>query len=148
MLKIERVGIIKIIKIMKKLIILMCVFLFTLSCGETKKERIERERIEQEKLKKEMIERESAKILVTYNDAIGVYKQNVQKVIESARLFGWSNRDLTILKGSNWRQDGWDTLRVYFKIDSLQMSFKEKFGEDEYNVLRLKIDENFNEKMK
>jgi len=117
------------------------------SCGESAKEKAEREKLE----KKEQIEKATAKIIVTYNDAIAAHKRNVEKVKESYRF--WSNygqKGVNALKtiNGNYEQRSWDTTYVYFKLDSMENSFKERFGEDDYNVLRLKIDDNFNEKIK
>lgn len=131
---------------MKTTIVLMCLVLFTLSCGESKKERLERERIEQEAQRKEMIERETAKILVAYNEVISQYKEKVQAKIDAARFLGWNNRQMNFWWGFNWEEEIMDTLMVEHKLDSLHASFYIRFGEDEYNLLRLKVDENIDRK--
>jgi len=103
------------------------------ACGESKKERIEKD---------------TAKILIRYNTAIAKYKKNVNDVYEGARFLGFSNTDILMVRGVDWKQKGWDTLRVYYKIDSLERVFNNLYGEDEYNLLKLKIDDNWNNKMK
>lgn len=108
------------------------VFLLNISCGESEKERIDKE---------------TAKIIVAYNDAIITHKKKVKEAIEGAHLFGISYSNIDFFYGSDWRQKGWDTLRVFYKIDSLEKAFKNNFGEDNYNVLKVKIDENWNKKM-
>lgn len=121
---------------MKKLLLLLFSVLFlTVSCGESQQE------------KKDRIEKETAKILVTYNEAISEHKLAVNRKLESARFLGMSNMDIKMLHGSDWQQKGWDTLRVYYKIDKLETSFKNTFGEDEFNVLQLKVDNNWDEKV-
>ena len=118
---------------MKKLLpVYILIAALSISCGESEKEKIEKE---------------TAKILVTYNKAISTHQLAVNEKIESARFFNLSDMQFKMLNGPNWQQEGWDTLRVYYKLDSLRTSFKNTFGEDEYNVLQLKIDENWNEKM-
>lgn len=94
-----------------------------------------------------MIEKKIAKILITYNDAISKHKKNVNEVYEGARFFNLSNTQLKMSKGFDWEQKGWDTIRVYYKIDSLEKSFLNEFGEDDFNVLKLKIDENWDKKI-
>lgn len=119
----------------KSLLLLLSIFVLTVSCGESDKERQHR------------IEKETAKILVTYNSAISKHKLNINETIRSSRVLGLSNMQMEMLYGSDWQQKGWDTLRVYYKIDSLETSFKNTFGEDEFNVLQLKVDNNWNEKV-
>jgi len=128
--------------------------LIFISCGESKKEkedRLKREQIEKEEieqlLRNDKVEKKTVKILITYNDAIAKHKKAVNSVYESARFFNLSEMDLKMNKGFNWEQKGWDTLRVYYKIDCLEKSFKTEFGEDDFNVLRLKIDQNWEEKI-
>lgn len=121
---------------MKKLLLLLFLSVIIISCGESEKE------------KQARIEKETAKILVTYNKAISDHKLAVNEKIEGARFLNLSNMQFKMLNGPNWQQEGWDTLRVHYKIDSLNTTFKETFGEDEFNVLQLKIDDNWNEKMK
>jgi hypothetical protein len=119
---------------MKKIILLLIsISILTVSCGENKKEKIEKE---------------TAKILVTYNEAISKQKIAVSEKIEAARFFNLTDTQFKMLNGSDWQQKGWDTLRTYYKIDSLETAFKNTFGEDEYNILQLKVDNNWNEKMK
>ena len=117
-----------------KRILPLLVFLSLLitSCGDSKEDRIEKE---------------TAKILVTYNGAISKHKINVEETKRSSRVLGLSNMQMEMLYGSDWQQRGWDTLRTYYKIDSLETAFKDTFGEDEFNVLQLKVDSNWNEKM-
>ena len=64
-----------------------------------------------------------------------------------ARQLNWSDRTLSKMR-PNWKQQGWDTLYVHFKIKDLTSNFKKEFGEDEFNKLSLKIDENWTKKMK
>lgn len=109
--------------------LLVSVLLLNVSCGESEKEKIEKE---------------TAKIIVAYNDAIATHKKEVRETINGANLFGI---DVDFFNGANWRQKGWDTLRVFYKLDSLEMSFKKNFGEDNFNILKVKIDENWNNKM-
>jgi|GEM_PF-2602565 len=120
-------------KMKKKLFLLLSIYILIISCGESKKDRIEKK---------------TAKILITYNEAIAKHKKAVSEVYQVAHLWGLSNNDLILTKGVDWQQKGWDTLRVYYKLDSLQDDFYNLFGEDNYNVLKLKIDDNWTNKMK
>lgn len=113
------------------------------SCGNKPKEEKQVNKI---KNQTEAIEKQSVKILVTFNQAIKEHKKAVSDVYEMARQLNWSDRTLSKMR-PNWKQKGWDTLYVHFKIKKLTSDFKEKFGEDEFNKLQLKIDENWNKKM-
>lgn len=117
----------------KSLFLLLIIPIFITSCGQSKKEKMEKD---------------TAKILVTYNKAIAAQKKAVNEVYQSAQLVGYTNQELLYLKGVNWQQKSWDTMRVHYKIDSLENSYSKLFGKDNYNILKLKIDKNWNEKTK
>ena len=125
---------------MKKIIFIFFI-LILISCGNTSKEEKQ-----VNKTVTKALETQSVKILVTYNQAIKEHKKAVSEVYEMAKQLNWSDRTLSKMR-PNWKQQGWDTLYVHYKIKDLTSKFKEKFGEDESYKLQLKIDENWVKKM-
>jgi len=94
------------------------------------------------------IEKDTAKILVTYNEAIAKHFQKLQEIDEISAEGGWSQSEQTAVYGVNWRQKNWDKIRSESIIDSLENNFFEKYGEHEYNILSIKVSDNFKNKMK
>jgi len=93
------------------------------------------------------IEKDSARILVTYNNAISEHRHNVQKTKDAIAPIGLSRQEQTALFGSSWIQNNWNEMRIKYKIDSLENAFFLNYGEDEFNILSLKTSENFESKM-
>ncbi len=93
------------------------------------------------------IEKDTAKILVSYNNAISEHRYNVQKIKDTFAPIGLSSREQNALLGTSWIQVNWNEIRTKYKIDSLENDFLEKYGEDEFNILSLKTSENFESKM-
>lgn len=88
------------------------------------------------------VEKDSTKILVVQNDLITKYKKEINE-IETNPIASIAIK----FNGPNWRQDKWDKMFQNSALDSLKNAFKESHGEDEYNVLSLKISDNFEKKM-
>ena len=69
------------------------------------------------------IEKDSARILVTYNNAISEHRHNVQKTKDAIAPIGLSRQEHAALFGSSWIQNNWDEMRIKYKIDSLENAF-------------------------
>ena len=104
-------------------------FLLLSSCGKSEEEKIELA---------------TAKILVNYNKIIS----KVKKYESESEAWGlgssYQGSDAYMLGSikENYKKKQFNE----FKIDSLQKDFLEKFGEDNYNLLLIKIDDNLNNK--
>ncbi|MBS9768044.1 MAG: hypothetical protein KGV44_10980, partial [Flavobacteriaceae bacterium] len=63
------------------------------------------------------------------------------------KLFKFNDTHIAQGFGLDWEQKLWDKTYEKYKLKDLKKEFKQKFGEDEYNILSLKINEYFDKKM-
>ncbi len=85
------------------------------------------------------IDDDTAIILLTYNEAIDAYKQEMNTL----HLFSYNRAGINQLYG----QAVWDKQFEAFKLDSLMGAFHDKHGEKVYRIMRLKVEDNFQNKM-
>ncbi len=136
------VGVILIFNIMKKIILLLLSSMLMISCGETKREK--EARIAKET--QQQIQKETAKIIVAWNNAISEFKKEVDKSDSAMSIFSSENK--LLLRGADWKQKLWSKISSKYRLQEKGNQFKQKFGQDEYNILDLKVDDNFDKKMK
>lgn len=125
----------------KKIIMLLFgLLLITTSCGESKAEKaVSIEVAEKARIAKE-IEIQSAVIIVEYNKTIGIFKKEFFEV-KSSPMY-----DFVSAANPNWKQNLWEEVKEKSEINKLVNTFKKDFGEGEFNILSIKIDDNFSSK--
>lgn len=111
---------------MKITILLLTLSLSLISCGESN----------------EQIELETAKIIVAQNNALSEYNSSLQDVAMLNLTYDM-NREMP-----GWQQRAYDDAVDKYQINKLVEDFKLKFGDDQGNLLSIKMRNNFNSQIK